>query len=122
MIAAVGFAGLAAAQGISVIERRREFGVLRAIGARRAQLLTTLLVEGALFWLAALVLALGLSLPLSAFIGRLIGTMTFALPLPFAVDWPAFALWAAISLAGALAASLPPDMAAARASVTTSLK
>lgn len=121
MISVVGFVGLTAAQGIAVVERRREFGVLRAIGARRRQILGTLMWEGAAFWLAALALAVVLSLPLSWWVGGQIGRMTFGMALPFALDWAATALWAAVSLVGALIASLPPGMAAARASVTSSL-
>ncbi len=121
MIAAVGFAGLAAAQGISVIERRREFGVLRAIGSRRNQVLATLLIEGALYWAFALALAVGLCLPFSMLFNSVIGQMTFGLPLPFSFDWQVFGLWAAISLGCSLLASLPPGLAATRSSVTTSL-
>lgn len=121
MIAVVGFAGLAAAQGISIIERRREFGVLRAIGARRGQVLATLLIEGGLFWVAAMGLAVILSLPFSLLIGGVIGRMSFGMPLPFTIDASALSLWAAVSLIGALMASLPPGLSAARSTVTTSL-
>ena len=121
MIAAVGFAGLAAAQGISVIERRREFGVLRAIGSRNNQVLATLLIEGTLYWAFALALAVALCLPFSMLFNSVIGQMTFGLPLPFSFDWQVFGLWAAISLGCSLLASLPPGLAATRSSVTTSL-
>ena len=121
MIAAVGFAGLAAAQGISVAERRREFGVLRAIGARRSQIVGSLLMESVSFWALALVAALVLSLPLSMVMSGLIGRMTFGLPLPFNFDLVAVLVWAVVSLVGALLASLPPGLAAARSSVSASL-
>ncbi|CTQ55076.1 Macrolide export ATP-binding/permease protein MacB [Roseibium album] len=121
MIAVVGFAGLTAAQGISVTERRREFGVIRAIGARRGQILSMLLCEGLSYWFVALVLAVLLSMPLSLLIDGLIGRMTFGMPLPFTLDGLAFLLWAGVSLAGTLLASTPPGIAAVRASVTTSL-
>jgi putative ABC transport system permease protein len=121
MIAVVGFAGLTAAQGISVTERRREFGVIRAIGARRGQILNTLLCEGLAYWLVALVLAFLLSLPLSFLVDELIGRMTFGMALPFTLDGLALLLWAGLSLAGTLLASTPPGLAAIRASVTTSL-
>ncbi|NOX94100.1 MAG: FtsX-like permease family protein [Alphaproteobacteria bacterium] len=121
MIAAVGFAGLAAAQSISVIERRREFGVLRAIGTNNKQVLIMLLIEGMIFWSLALGVAFCLSLPFSVLFNNLIGDMTFGMPLPFVIDWRTFGFWAVISLCGSLIASLPPGIAATRSSVATSL-
>lgn len=121
MIAAVGFAGLASAQSISVIERRREFGVLRAIGTNNRQVLTMLLLEGVVFWLLALGSAFTFSLPFSAMFNILVGNMTYGLPLPFTLDWQMLGFWATISLCGTLLASLPPGLAATRSTVATSL-
>ena len=121
MIAAVGLVGLMSVQGISVSERRSEFGILRAIGARRSQLLASLLSEGIVFWFLALVAAVLVALPISLSMSAMIGQMTFGLALPFTFDLGTFALWAIGSLVGVLLASTPPALAAIQASVKSSL-
>lgn len=121
MMAGVGFIGLSAAQGISVAERRRDFGILRAIGARKRQIIENLLAEGAILWALALILGFLLSVPLSVALGGFVGRMTFAMPLPFTFDWSAIGLWSALSIAGTLIASLPSAFAAARLSVRETL-
>lgn len=121
MMACVGLIGLATAQGTSVAERRREFGILRAIGAQRRQILANVLTEGAIFWGVSLVAGFLVSLPLSIGLGALIGDMTFGMPLPFSFDLAALGWWSLTSLAGALFASLPPAFSAARLSVHTIL-
>lgn len=72
---AVGGMGLASTMGLAVLERRREIGVLRAIGARDGAILALIQVEGqtmvALAWLASLPLSLPLSLVLEAAFARI---------------------------------------------------
>lgn len=121
MIAVVGFTGLAAAQGISVVERSREFGVLRAIGSSNRQVLFTLLIEGTIYWVGALLFAFALSLPFTAYFNSVIGVMSFGLALPMSIDWPAIIIWGVVSLGGTLIASLPPGFAAMRSTVNTTL-
>lgn len=121
MISAVGLVGLMSAQGISVSERRSEFGILRAIGARRSQLLASLLAEGIALWFLALLAATLVALPISQAISEMIGQMTFGMSLPFVFDLPTLAMWAVGSFVGSLIASTPPALAAIRASVRSSL-
>lgn len=77
---AVGAMGLASTMGLAVLERRREIGVLRAIGARDGAILAMVQVEGltlvALAWLASLPLAL----PISALLEMAFGRIMFAVP------------------------------------------
>ena len=121
LMAMVGFFGLAAAQGVAVSERVREFGILRAIGARKSQILTGIIVEGAFIGLVSLPLTFILAVPLSLAITVAVGLMTFGLPLPFTFDWMAAGLWIVVALLGALIASIPPALRAGQLTVRDTL-
>jgi putative ABC transport system permease protein len=69
----VGGLGLASTMSLSVLERTREIGVLRAIGARHRAILTLIQVEGLVIALASWALAIPLSIPMSTVLGRAFG-------------------------------------------------
>lgn len=121
VMAVVGGLGLTSVLGASVIERTREFGVLRAIGARSSIVQRNVigegLVIGALGGLAAVLLAL----PLSWGVGALLGTLSFRVPLPLAVSPTAIAVWLGLVAVIAVVASLVPARAAARLTVREAL-
>jgi len=63
VVVIVVFLGIASAQLAAVLERRKEFAVLSAIGMKGAQLLRIMLTEGMLLGLAGGLLSLGIGLP-----------------------------------------------------------
>ncbi len=81
LMASVGILGLASTMSVNIIERTRELGVMRAIGATPEKIRRLLLLEGLFTGALSLLLAVLLSLPLSGVIGRIIGSMAFAAPL-----------------------------------------
>ncbi|MDR7271663.1 putative ABC transport system permease protein [Pelomonas saccharophila] len=105
---AVGAMGLASTMGLAVLERRREIGVLRAIGARNGAILALIQVEGltlvALAWLASLPLALPLSALLEAAFGRIMFSVPWRLVPSVATALGWLGLMALISL---IACALP---------------
>jgi putative ABC transport system permease protein len=121
LAAAVGGIGLMGALGISVVERTREIGVMRALGAGSGTITGLFILEGVLqgllSWLAAVPLALVLARPLARQLGR---TM-IEVDLDFAFAWPAVGAWLAIILVIALLASIVPARRAAGISVRESL-
>ncbi len=121
LMAVVGLLGLASAQGASVAERTREFGVMRAIGGTKAVIIRNIIAEGVFVSWMSLVLAALLALPLAAAIGDLVGTLSFGLPLPLRLSLPALGLWLAILTGGAIAASLAPALSAARLTIRETL-
>ncbi len=108
LLAVVGGLGLMGTMSINVIERTREIGVLRAIGASNGAILRIVMVEGVLIglvsWLIGFVLAFPFSLLLSSAVGQafLRGSISYTFSLSGALLW----LGVVMALA-ALASFLP---------------
>jgi len=114
MIGAVGGLGLMTTMSVNVLERRREMGVLRAIGARPRTISLILVAEGIAASLIAWLLALLAAWPLGKVIGALI-TMLFRTGIDFSFELRGVAIWLLISIAlGALASFIPSWNAARR--------
>lgn len=114
--------GIADALGGQVLERRRELGMLRAVGARRSRLFAMVFTEGLAFGVLGLALALATGLGLGLFwvtvqLPALLGwNPDLHMPYGFA------ALAAALTLVLCAVASLLPSAAAARLRVTEVLR
>jgi len=120
LMGVVGLLGLASALSVATAERTREFGVMRALGASRGVALGVVLAEGAVIGSASWLLAVLLSLPLSAVVGRVLASIS-AQDLAPRLGAPAVALLLLALLAGAVVASLGPALRASRWSVCQSL-
>lgn len=121
LMAVVGLLGLASAQGTSVTERTREFGIMRTIGGTKRVIVRNVIAEGLFTGLMSVVLALVLALPLAAAIGNLIGMLSFGLPLPLTLSLPGLGLWLAIVAVGSVVASLVPALNAAKLTIRETL-
>ena len=97
-----------------VLERTREIGVLRAIGADRRQIVRALLVEGGLVAVAGLVLGALTGGLLSAVLVRVLNRESFGWTLEIATPWGRVLLVAGILFTAALLATLPPARRASR--------
>ena len=76
----VGGMGLASTMSVAVLERQREIGVLRAIGARRSSILGMVQLEGLVMALLGWLLSLPLSLPVSVVLGEAFSRVMFEVP------------------------------------------
>jgi putative ABC transport system permease protein len=121
VMAVVGIFGLGSAIGSGVLERTREFGVMRSIGASSRDIAAIVVVEGLLYGAASAVAALLLSVPLTLLLDAFIGTQAFLVPLPFVLPPAVVALSAAVALAGAALASAAGARAAARLTIRDAL-
>ena len=110
----VGGLGLASTMSIAVLERTRESGILRAIGARHGAIHAIIQAEGLTIALASFVLALPLSLPMSLVLGNAFGAVMFRMPLRFVPDGGALVLWLAVSVGVSLLACAWPAYRATR--------
>jgi len=102
--------GMAAATGTNILERTREIGVMRAIGATPKIIYSLFVTEGAVVSTAGIVSGLVLSLPLSYYASKLFGELILGhdVPLQFAFSTQGFAITLAITLVfGWLASRIP---------------
>lgn len=118
---AVGWLGVSSQMGLAVVERRRELGILRTLGATPGAITASLLAEAAVLLTAGFGVAVGVALPLSAGLGNFLGTLSFQAPLDLVFDVPTGLFWLALSLAGGLAACLSPALTAGRLAVRETL-
>ncbi|HMA50664.1 MAG TPA: ABC transporter permease, partial [Magnetospirillaceae bacterium] len=118
----VGGLGLGSAIAVGIVERFREIGVMKAVGARGCAVFLLIMAEGVfvslLGWLIAAAVAPMVSRPIVEIFGSLVVGYPFEYRTGLA--GPLGALAAA--LAAALIASLPPTRAALRASVRAALR
>lgn len=121
IVAVVGGIGLMGALSISVVERTKEIGVLRAIGARTKTLIGIFMMEGVLQGVLSWGIAVPLSLVLSKPMTEMMGRTIFNMPLDYAYSLTAVAMWLGIVLIIAIVASILPARNAARVSVRDSL-
>ncbi len=117
----VGGIGLMGSLSISVVERTKEIGVLRAIGARSIVIIGMFIMEGALqglvSWLFAVPLAFVISRPMAGSMGQIL----MKADLDFAFDYTAVFLWLFIILLISVLSSIIPALSATRISVRESL-
>lgn len=120
LIALVGLFGLASALSSQVVERTREFGIMRSIGAGSGLVVRIIIFEamaiGLLSWLLALALAIPFSLGVNAFLGDLLFGEAFS----FALSYAALCGWLVVVISGALLASAWPAFKAVSITVRES--
>jgi putative ABC transport system permease protein len=121
IVAAVGGIALTGTLSIGVIERTKEIGVLRAIGARSRTILGIFVMEGMLQGLLSWILAIPVSLAASPLLAEALGKSLFGAKLDYQYNWLAVALWLVIMLVIAAIASIMPANRATRISVRDSL-
>ncbi len=121
VMAVVGALGLMSSMGTSVIERTREFGIMRAIGAKSKTVLRNVISEGVFIGLMSWVISVPLSVPLSLGIGYLVGNLSFRSPLPLIVSPMGLVLWLLVIVIGSIAASAYPARQASRLTIRETL-
>ncbi len=121
VMAVVGALGLMSSMSTSVIERTREFGIMRAIGAKSQAILRNVISEGIFIGLLSWLIAVPLSLPFSWGVGYLVGMLSFRAPLPLILSpWAVFG-WLLIVALGAMGASYLPARQASRLTIRETL-
>jgi putative ABC transport system permease protein len=116
MVGLVGALGLMGTMSLNVIERTREIGVLRAVGAANGKVFQIVVVEGLMIGLLSWALGILMSLPISAALAAIVGSI-FQVELEVAVSLEGFAIWLAVVLVLAWLASLLPAWSAVRLTV-----
>ncbi|MFZ5809950.1 MAG: FtsX-like permease family protein [Chloroflexota bacterium] len=121
VMALVGAIGLAGSLSISVIERTKEIGVLRAIGARSRTILRMFLLEGVVQGLLSWVIAIPLSFLLAPLLANAMGKALFNASLEFGYHFISVFIWLLVVLVFSSVASILPARSATRVNVRESL-
>ncbi len=121
MTALVGGLGLAGMMSLNVMERTREIGVMRSIGASNAAIAGIVLTEGLLIGVISWVLAVPLSVPFSLMFNAMLGQILIKAPLMFVFSPYAVITWLGVVVAIATISSLLPAYRAVRMSIRETL-
>jgi putative ABC transport system permease protein len=121
LLVVVGGLGLAGMLGINVLERRREIGVLRAIGAGDGDVFKLVVLEALVIGMLGWLLSLPLAVPLSRALSNQVGRRFIGAPLSYSWSWGGAFVWLGVVLVASLLASLLPARRAAHVSVRDAL-
>ena len=94
----VGGLALASTMGMAVLERTREIGVMRAIGARHGAIMVMIQIEGLVIALLGWALAIPLSLPMSVLLGKAFGRIMLPVPLTYLPEFSGIVEWFGVVL------------------------
>jgi putative ABC transport system permease protein len=117
LIAVVGGLGLMGTMSINVIERTREIGVMRAVGASDGAVVKIFVVEGLFIGLLSWLAGASLALPIGKLLSDAVGTAFLEAPLNYTFSTQGTLLWLALVVVLAGTASILPALSASRLTV-----
>jgi putative ABC transport system permease protein len=121
IIGGVGGLGLMTTMSLNVFERRREMGVMRALGATPRIVWLIVVAEGVVIGLLSWTIAALLAWPLSKAIGNLLVRVLFRSGLDFTFEPLGLLIWMLVSIGLSALASFLPAWRASRATVREAL-
>jgi putative ABC transport system permease protein len=117
----VGGLALASTMGMAVLERTREIGVLRAIGAQHRSILVMIQTEGLVIALLGWLLAIPLSIPMSVALGNAFGRIMLPVATSYVPEWRGVVAWFGVAVVVSLLASAAPAWRATRITTKAAL-
>jgi putative ABC transport system permease protein len=117
LTAIVGSIGLTGAMSMNILERTREIGIMRAIGATNKILLRLVIVEGMLVGMLSWVIGSLLAFPISKALGDAISIAIFGSQSTLGINVNGYAIWLAAVFVLSLFASVLPARNAARLTI-----
>jgi putative ABC transport system permease protein len=121
LMAIVGAMGLGAAMMISVLERTREFAVMRAIGARAGVIRRGVIGEAVFVGILSAAVAQVLSAPLTIVVDWIVGAASIGPALDSVLSTASMPPWLAIVVSGAAVASAYPAWKASKLTIRQAL-
>jgi putative ABC transport system permease protein len=121
LIAAVGGLGLTSTMSLNVLERTREIGVMRAIGAADGDIQKIVITEGVVIGLLSWVLGVFFSIPITYALDYGVGVSIFQSPLDVIFSWAGSFVWLLGMILIAALASIAPALRASRLAVRETL-
>lgn len=121
LVVFVGGLGLATTISINTLERTKEIGIMRAMGASTYSITGIIVTEGIVIGILSWFVSAILSWPLSKIVSYNFGIIFFEAPLEFAASIPGYLIWLVIVIFFAALASYYPSRNASRMSVRNAL-
>jgi len=121
-VGAVAALGVVMALLISVLQRRRELGLLRAVGSTQGQVLHTVIAEATLMGILGTILGLIAGVPLEWYILRVIIFEDTGFIFPVTVPWKETLLLSAVAVGVATFAGLFPALHAVRLRIAEAIQ
>jgi putative ABC transport system permease protein len=117
LTAIVGSMGLAGTMGMNVLERTREIGIMRAIGADDRAVMRTVIAEGVVIGMISFGLAVILSVPFTYLLSTIVSLAVFESPIDVVFTYQGYAIWLGLVLILSAVASILPARNAARLTI-----
>lgn len=121
IVAIVGGIGLMGSLWISVIERTKEIGIIRAIGGKTHHITGMFILEAVFQGILSWVVAFPIALVITPLVAKVLGQTMFKADLEYQFNFQAVLIWLVIVLLISLFASLIPARNAAQINVRQSL-
>ncbi|HEU0293913.1 MAG TPA: FtsX-like permease family protein [Anaerolineales bacterium] len=117
LTAIVGSMGLTGTMGMNVLERTREIGIMRAIGADDRAVMRTVIAEGVVIGSISFVLAVIFSVPFTYLLSTIVSLAVFQTPIDVVFTYLGYAIWLGLVLLLSTVASILPARNAARLTI-----
>jgi len=117
LTAFVGAIGLTGTMSINVLERTREIGVMRTIGAVDTVIMQSVIIEGLVIGLITWMLAIGLSFPISSLLLTIVGEAMMGSALVLHFTPLGIFIWLGVVIVLSVFASIMPARKAARLTI-----
>jgi len=117
LTAIVGSMGLAGTMGMNVLERTREIGITRAIGADDRAVMRTVIAEGVVIGMISFGLAVILSIPFTYLLSTIVSLAVFETPIEVVFTYLGYAIWLGLVLVLSAVASILPARNAAKLTI-----
>jgi putative ABC transport system permease protein len=117
LTATVGSMGLAGTMSMNVLERTREIGIMRAIGATDLEIIRMVIVEGMLIGMLSFVLGMILAVPFTYLLSSIVSNAVFATPIDVVFTPVGYLIWLGLVVILSSLASVLPARNAARLTI-----
>ena len=117
LTATVGSMGLTGTMSMNVLERTREIGIMRSIGATNREIIRMVIVEGLLIGLISFGLAILLAVPFTYLLSGIVSSAVFETPIAVEFTYRGYVIWLGLVILLSSLASVLPARNAARLTI-----